>query len=75
MSPSIQAQYFFHISICGFRFGDWKLLYILAFNMPPLVLGEFLVELENQAVSRREGLEVTFKVQKCLGSFISSIHS
>jgi len=40
-----------------FRFGDWKLLYILAFNMPPLVLGEFLVELENQAVSRREGLE------------------
>ena len=31
-----------------FKFGDWRLLHILAYNISPLVFGEFLLELDNQ---------------------------
>lgn len=34
--------------------GDWKLIYLLAYNMPPLVLGEFLTELGHQVSQREE---------------------
>ena len=32
----------------NFQFGDWKLLHILAYNMAPIVFGEFVIELDNQ---------------------------
>ena len=31
-----------------FKFGDWRLLQILAYNISPLVFGEFLLELDSQ---------------------------
>ena len=31
-----------------FRFGDWRLLHLLAYNMSPIVLGEFIMELDAQ---------------------------
>ena len=40
-----------------FMFGDWRLLHILAFNMSPLVLGEFIIELNNQ-LREKEELEI-----------------
>ena len=40
-----------------FMFGDWRLLHILAFNMSPLVLGEFILELNNQ-MREKEELEI-----------------
>ena len=42
-----------------FKFGDWRLLHILAYNMSPLVLGEFILELNNQ-MREKEELEVIF---------------
>ena len=32
----------------SFKFGDWRLLHILAYNMTPIVFGEFLLELDDQ---------------------------
>ena len=31
-----------------FMFGDWRLLHILAYNMNPMILAEFIEELHNQ---------------------------
>ena len=36
-----------------FNFGDWRLLHLLAYNMTPLVLGEFIMELETQMGEKR----------------------
>jgi hypothetical protein len=35
-----------------FMFGDWRLLHHLAYNMSPLVLGEFLLELDSQMAAK-----------------------
>ena len=49
LAPSVQTSYKYnpkdvHLDEIGRRceVGDWKLLYLLAKNMEPLVFGEFL---------------------------------
>ena len=37
----------------NFKFGDWRLLHILAYNMSPLVFGEFLLELDSQFAEKK----------------------
>ena len=38
-------------------FGDWRLLHMLAYNMSPMVLAEFIMELNNQ-MREKEDLEI-----------------
>ena len=40
-----------------FMFGDWRLLHMLAYNMSPMVLAEFIMELNNQ-MREKEDLEI-----------------
>jgi len=38
----------------NFQFGDWKLLHILAYNMTPVIFGEFVLELDTQLGEKEE---------------------
>ena len=41
-----------------FMFGDWMLLNLLAYNMSPIILSEFILELNNQ-IRVKDDLEIT----------------